>query len=195
MDAVSTGVSIAATTALTMIIEALILSRRKRSAQRSESTGELLLDYNKGLRGFAVFGVGFYFFFFAISLMADWPSLTAAVVMAVAISIAIGLPSFALLVEATCVEYGISRYGIRKKSPWSRDFFCPWLSIESIVFSASSQWFVIKSKEGKIRLHMYLSGLEDFARAVMENVPPEKWAGAASQMSMLSYRAEPPMTM
>jgi hypothetical protein len=195
MDALSTAGSIAATMALTSLIEALIMSRRKKSARRSESTGELLLDYSKALKGFAVFGVGVYFFFFAMSMMADWPTLTAYVVMAVAMTLTIGLAAFALLIESSCVEYGISRKGIRKKSPWSRDFFCPWSEIESIAFSASSQWFVIKSKEGKMRLHMYLSGLEDFAKTVMENVPPEKWAGAASQIDMLSYRAEPLMTM
>jgi len=171
--------------ALTMIIEALILSKRKKSARKSESTGELLLDYNRGLKGFAVFGTGFFIFILAINAMANWPSLTATVVMVVATIVALGLPALFLLIESSCVEYGVSRYGIRKKSPWSRDFFCPWSSIESIVFSVSSQWFVIKSREGKIRLHMYLSGLGDFARAVMENVPPERWVGAESQINMM----------
>jgi len=191
MDALSTASSIAATMALTSIIEALILSRRKKSARRSESTGELLLDYNTALKSLGVFGVGLYFFFLALTLIADWPSPTGTVVMAVAMTITIGLPTFALLIESSCVEYGISRNGVRKKSPWSRDFFCPWSEMESIIFSASSQWFVIRSKEGKIRLHMYLSGLEDFAKAVMENVPTDRWTKAASQMNMLRYRAEP----
>jgi hypothetical protein len=189
MDAMITAISTAATIALTMLMEWFILSRRKRHSRRSQSTWELLLDYNKVLKGFAVIGVGFYMFLFATTLLYDWRNFVASAVVSILLFAFVGLPAFGLFIETFYVEHVISRFGISKKSPWSKGFFCPWSSIESIMFSASAQCFIIRSKEGRIRLHMYLNGLEDFARAVAENVPPEKWTGAASQINLLRYRA------
>lgn len=51
--------------------------------------------------------------------------------------------------------------GLRLASPWRRNRTVPWSAITGVKFSPAAQWYVVNTRgHGRIRLHMYLTGLE-----------------------------------
>ncbi len=164
------------------ILELLVLAGRRKRGRRLLESREIVLEYALGLKGLAVFGIVFWTAVLLISTrgltdVSGWASMGTPLLSAVLVAI-VG-PISLLAVEAFGTAHILSPEGLRKRSPWSKPFSVRWEEIESIAYSRSAEWFVVKTSKGKIRLHRYLSGLGDLAEAVRTHVPPERWSKAA----------------
>jgi len=146
-------------------------------------SGELILEYGKFLRAFVVVGVLWFPVVFLTAAAIEsggfqdmeatessetWPGF----LLVFAVYSAFVMPG---AIEAWGVGHGITRKGIRKGSPWSRDFYAGWEDVESITFNASGQYLVIRTSKGIIRVSTWLHGLGDLAIAIIGNVPKDKW--------------------
>jgi len=70
----------------------------------------------------------------------------------------------------------VTTKGVANRSPWSRRFFLRWDDIELVSFTTlMGNEFILKSRKGNIRIICILMNLDKFAKALMENVPREKW--------------------
>jgi hypothetical protein len=53
--------------------------------------------------------------------------------------------------------------GITTRSPWRAARSIPWSAVERAWFSQAMQWYVVETKGfGRVRLHIYLSGIQSF---------------------------------
>lgn len=166
-----------------MVLAILATMARKR-ARSDIHTGELVLEYGWGIKGFAVGVSAFWLIIFAVLYATggiDLASSTSLLGMAVVI-FAIVIPLLLLTLEAFGVSYRIDALRIKKRSPWTRDTSVTWQEIESVTFNLTLQWFVVRSRVATLRLHAYLTGLGDFALAVIEKLPQHVWAKASSHI-------------
>lgn len=75
-----------------------------------------------------------------------------------------------LVVEALGVEIALSREGIARRSPWSRNMFVPWEQVRRVTWSESARWWVVETEGGaRVRLHEFLSGIDDFKTLVRQH--------------------------
>ncbi len=194
---ISTLISISISVGAGIVLAILAMMIRKR-ARADIHTGELVLEYGWGIKGFAVGVSAFWLIFFAVLYSSggiDLASFTSLLGMTVVIS-AIVMPLLLLTLEAFGVSYRIDALRIQKRSPWTRDTFVTWNEIESISFNSTLQWFVVRSRVATLRLHAYLNGLHDFALAVLEKLPPQIWAKAEPQIlgSVGAIEIDPELT-
>jgi len=80
---------------------------------------------------------------------------------------------FVLLI--ICEVYGIhfivTKEGIYKKSPWSRNFFARWENMQTIKYDILQVGgYTIKTTKGKIRLNPFLSGLNNLLQDTTQNM-------------------------
>jgi hypothetical protein len=87
-----------------------------------------------------------------------------------------GIGPFYFIIEAFWTSPIITTKGIASRRATSKRFFTEWRDIKSIRFSIFYV-FNVNTKKGRIVVSSVLLGLEDFAKAVMEYVPREKWTG------------------
>jgi hypothetical protein len=102
------------------------------------------------------------------------------------LAMAIYMLPWLMFVEGAFTWYAVNKDGIDKHSAWSRRKFLRWDEVYSISFSPVNQWFVIKGSGGTVRLHMYLDGLDRFAKAVKGHVAPEYWPSAKEEIERLA---------
>ncbi|HEX9340423.1 MAG TPA: hypothetical protein VF992_04545 [Thermoplasmata archaeon] len=166
------------------VIEILFLAFRTPHARQDPGTDELILEYGRGLKVFAIFAVSFFSFLGALYV---WTFLTAPdrgelspflIILVIAplllLSTVLGLEMFRTLCR-------LSRTQIIRHSPWSGDLSLDWWEISSIEYDTFARWWVIRSPRGKIRLHDYLSGRDDFLRLAHQQIPPDRWGRAAKR--------------
>lgn len=139
------------------IVLPLIL-RTVRSATR-EVDGELILEYARPMKLL----VGIFW--------ACWLGFAVAALFAppkdriMALTVVAG---FLLLVVPLHMEFfkvriAFDSNGINTRSPWRAARSIPWSVVERAWFSQAMQWYVVQTKElGRIRLHVYLSGVQSF---------------------------------
>lgn len=167
-----------------ILIQSYFVKSRKDQARLDETTGDQILEYGKGMKSLP---------------------LIAAVVVAVLVfvllyarpvtkenagdfSLVVGLLTVPWILAAIIfygVHHRITKDGIQKGSPWSKGFFVRWDEIEEVYFNGTN--FIVSTPKGKIGFHLYLTGLNAFARAVRDRLPEAKWTKAREQInSMLS---------
>jgi len=82
------------------------------------------------------------------------------VILGVLLFSALVLP---IAIEVFFVRIGFDNEKIYCYSGWRQNRVVEWNEVESAKFSEISQWWVLKTKKsGKVRVSIYLSGLEDF---------------------------------
>jgi hypothetical protein len=164
--------------AATPMAEILVLALRKPRARRDLGTGEFILEYGSGLKAFAVFAVGFFSFVGALYV---WTFVSApnqgglSVTLILIVWVPLLLLSSVLGLEMFRSYARFSPTQIVRHSPWTGELSVDWQEVESIAYDNFAQWYVIRTRRGKIRLHQYLNGIEDFRRIARERVPPERW--------------------
>lgn len=78
-----------------------------------------------------------------------------------------GVLTLPLLIEFFFVRIGFNDEKIFCFSGWRRRRVIPWSEIESAHFSGPLMWWVITTQtSGKIRVHLYLSGVPDFIEEI-----------------------------
>jgi hypothetical protein len=74
-----------------------------------------------------------------------------------------GALTLPLLIECFLVRIGFDDQQVFCLSGWRRRRVIPWDEIESASYSGPMMWWVISTRNhGKIRAHLYLSGVSDF---------------------------------
>jgi hypothetical protein len=87
----------------------------------------------------------------------------------------LGLPLF---MEFFGVKIAFDENSIYCYSPWVKNRIVVWDEIEEIEFSESMQWWVIKTKnKGKIRLHVFLSGIPTILEEIKNKMAAEQTSG------------------
>ncbi len=108
------------------------------------------------------------------------------------IYLAVALPISAALIyltlETTGTVHRVTHEGIRAHSPWREDRLIRWEEIIEIRFAGLAQTLDIVTARGRLRLHLYLSGLGDLAERLVERVPESRWKKAAKVLNMLRRR-------
>jgi hypothetical protein len=81
------------------------------------------------------------------------------------IAISLVIVFFAMIavlhVELVGVRIVYDEAGVRTQSPWRHRREIPWSAMRRVSFSQAAQWHVVEtSGHGRIRLHVYLNGIE-----------------------------------
>ncbi len=179
---------------LALLFQIFILKLRKDRARRDVKSGELILEYGRGFRilmsvtslilpaliliMMIIQSKGFQDLEPLKELVEKWH------IFAILLFFTVGIP-MPVLMELWGVAHRISKEGIQKGSPWSKDFFLRWGDIRSITYSGLPEWLVIDSSGGTIRISIYLNGLGDLALAIQENVPEWKWSKVKEQLLLM----------
>lgn len=72
--------------------------------------------------------------------------------------LALAMPIWGLSVEFFGTEYHVTPTGLRKHSPWTRNFDVRWDELETAKWQQGSGWLVIRTTHGKIRIHELIRG-------------------------------------
>jgi hypothetical protein len=83
------------------------------------------------------------------------------------------ISSIALAIEVFKVKIGFNDKEIKCKSGWRNDRTIPWDKVKRVHYNQGMKWWVIKTEgKGDIKLHSYLSGLNDiFIELESRNIP------------------------
>ena len=141
-------------------------SRKRFHAQAGQL--DRILAYGWGLKGFDLGVAGFWLFALLLGTRGlqnppPWDPPDIAVVI---VPVAIVFPLWAFGVEVFGAEYHLTPAGIGKHSPWTKNFIAPWEDIESLSYNSTFQWVVLRTKEGKIRIHDYIGGRRSLLNAM-----------------------------
>lgn len=165
-------------TGLTAIVLALLLALRKARAGRERATGDLVLTYGRGLRVFAMIGVGFaaWMTFVGVWGYASSPDhngwTPGGVVL---VSGAMWFIAAPLAIEVFRAWCRFSPTMIVRHSPWRGTLVIHWEDIDSVEYKMASSEYLLRSNRGKIRLHNLLDGIPEFVELARARIPPERW--------------------
>lgn len=147
--------------ALTVLLVPIILGwlLRSASAKAKRIDGLLWLNYGVALKTFTLFFVGI-----VAALIAIWfnvePKDKIPVLFLIGLFGALTLP---MVIEFFLVRIGFDKEGIYCYSGWRTKRTIDWAAVESVEFSQSMQWWVVRTMGfGKIRASVFLSGLQEF---------------------------------
>ena len=132
----------------------LLLTVRQNAA---EAEGKRVLEYGRAMKVLAVvFWVG-WIGLFVIALFA--PAKDRVIAASLVGGFLLMILSWHLEVFGVRVEFDGG--GIRTRSPWRRRREIPWSAAQRVWFSHTLQWYVVQTAGfGRVRLHIYLSGVE-----------------------------------
>jgi hypothetical protein len=147
--------------ALVALLVPLILGwlLRSASAKAKKINGIAWLNYGVTLKIFTLFFVGI-----VAGLVAIWfnvePKDKIPLLFLIGLFGGLTLP---MAIEFCLVRIGFDENGIYCYSGWRPKRTIDWTAIESVEFSQSMQWWVLRTKgAGKIRVSVLLSGLQEF---------------------------------
>ena len=146
---------------LIAIIVPLVLSLLLRSAKPTtiQKDGKKWLAYAKGLKLFSLLPMLISVGVFVITFFVDETQQKSGLFVSMLFG-GLGLPLF---LEFFGVKIGFDDHSIFCHSPWRKNRIIKWSEIEEVEFSEAAQWWVVKTKnKGNIRLHVYLSGIDEF---------------------------------
>jgi hypothetical protein len=128
------------------------------SSKAIKESGKSWLQYGIPMKGFAILTM-----LLVAGLIVTWFNVDEKdkmpVLMMIAMSSLLGIP---LVLESFFVRIGFDDHELICKSGWRKTRVISWDDLKSAKFSHSMQWWEIKTgKAGKIRLHVYLSGLQE----------------------------------
>ncbi|HEV1994542.1 MAG TPA: PH domain-containing protein [Candidatus Acidoferrum sp.] len=176
-----------------MVVLSFLLKNRRERARREGGSGVLVLEYGRAVKSVPILVAVAWTILIPIVLHDDpirRENLPAFLLLVVLITV----PLVVVTIEAFGVAHRIREDGIEKRSPWSSHRMIKWEDIREISFSGAMQWFVVSNPHGKLRLHLYLNGLKDFADAVRAKVPKETWAKAEAHLKNLDAKRPSPDT-
>lgn len=132
---------------------------RSRSSEAKQENGITWLYYGKAMKGFALFFsvivVGLVVIGFNVEPKDKLP-----VLGLIALFGGLSLP---LLLEAFFVRVGYDADNIYCQSVWRANRVILWSEVGSATFSESMRWWVLDTEHsGKIRIHEFMSGLDEF---------------------------------
>ncbi|MDI6817235.1 MAG: hypothetical protein QME41_08620 [Actinomycetota bacterium] len=161
---------------------------RKPRARKDKTSNDLILEYNTTARVttivIAIAAVGSSLFLLSIAGSVNKGEIGWFILL-----IALILVVLASLLVVICLEnsafYRITKDGIKRHWPFLKDRFIGWEDIDSISISPVVQSLIINYSGGKFHLSTGLNGLQDFANAVKNNLPFEKWQQAEKYLNRL----------
>ena len=105
-------------------------------------------------------------------------------VMAVAVVMGFLLMILSLHLEFFAVRVTFDAKGITSRSPWRRKREIPWSVVERVWYSQAMQWYVIQTIGfGRVRLHIYLSGVESLLHELEKRSVPVARRPSASPIA------------
>ena len=140
------------------IIFRVLLRRVKESAIKEEDSNRYIIEYGGAMRKFC-FGcaIALGVFFTGVAIFYYQSSLTQTqIFLMVGLYLILIVPMF---IEAYGTRFIVTKEGIFKQSPWSRDFFARWDEMREIKYSKQSGGYVIKTVKGNLKFEPFLSGL------------------------------------
>jgi hypothetical protein len=146
---------------LTVGVTGLVLGWLLRSVRREArlDSGKHVLEYGTAMRWSAAFFAVICVGLAVTSLFVPFDVRIEVMLMAVFFT-ALTLP---LLLEFFRVRIVFDDESIHCFSPWRSSRCIPWLAVTARHFSRAAQWHVIETTGyGRIRLHIYLSGIQTF---------------------------------
>jgi|GEM_PF-5065191 len=172
------GLSAAIAGGVTTALLFLLLALRKPWARGERGTDVGILEYGRGLKAFAVLGVGFASFMTFVAawgyfMTPDFGGWTPGLVLTVVGSI--WLIAGPLAVEVFGAWCRFSPSLIVRHSSWKGTLSVRWEEIEWIRYDMSSERYLIRTPRGTIHLHNYLDGLPEFVELARSRIPAERW--------------------
>lgn len=124
-----------------------------------KENGKLWLEYGVVMKGFSAFTMLLVLGLLVASFSADESEKFAILIIILMFALLGG----ALVLEFFFVRIGFDNDGVVCNSGWRKTRTFKWDELESARFSQSLQWWEVETAtNGKIRLHVYLNGLQDF---------------------------------
>jgi hypothetical protein len=85
-----------------------------------------------------------------------------------------GLMSVPMLADYFLGRHVVSDAGIRYGRMFGQRGFLNWSDVRRVRYSSGMKWFILRSKAGaSVRISAMLMGLPEFARLVLQHVPPD----------------------
>lgn len=166
---------------LVIALQSYLTKSRKDAARREGPAGDLILEYGKLMKSLPIFMALVSAVVFPVALHQSpinkenwWGYLFLFAVMVV--------PTVLVTLMFFGTHFLLTGDGIRKQTPWS-DRFIRWNDVKEIHFNGQS--FLIASPSGKMVVHLYLTGIRDFAEAVSKNVPEGRLTKAKNEISSI----------
>lgn len=145
---------------------------RSVSPKAKVEAGKHVLSYGRSMK---LVGVGGLIFWISLILLMVTTA-TEAILMPLVIFGALTLLSLYLTLEAYFVRVRYDEASIYCYSPWRKERKIAWYDIKVIKFSSFRQYFICETTfNGKIRLSLYLSGVQEFLQEAERRgipVPP-----------------------
>jgi len=175
-----------------------LLWMRGYKAKREAKGDELVLEYGKGWKAFVIINMVWFPILILIVmtvLSRGFRDLEAIEEftgesrrLIVLVSLLLATFAMPVGVEVWGIRHRMTPIGIKKHSPWSRDFHVTWEEVDSITWREGFNGFRVGTKLGVLWLPMLLHGLRDFADAVVEKVPEFKWATVRGRILKLKSK-------
>lgn len=156
----------------------VLLALRKPRARALAGTDERVLVYGTGLKGFAIFSVGFVVLLSTAGLWGYFLTPDAGGWTPIGLLLILGSFWFLVVVLALEVFRVWCRFSpsfITRHSPWRGDLTIRWEEIETVGYSTVLEWFVLRTPRGTIRLQVYLDGIQEFIQMAKTRVPAERF--------------------
>jgi hypothetical protein len=157
---------------LAAVVVLHVLMGRRRAEARRGRDGELIVEYGPAWRAVAILVAAIWTGLFVFLAISDPPKPDdmPAVFGLIAIATATVAP-FAMTVYGASVH---SDRGLRKRSPWSKNFDVAWAGVRRV--SSDKRWnrIVFETDAGTIRVSNYMNGIADLTAALQQHVPVER---------------------
>jgi hypothetical protein len=141
----------------TAIICRILIHRVRQSAIKEEDSGRYVIEYGGAIRKFALgCAIGLGALFVGIAIFYQSSLALTLIFSMIGLYLILILPLF---IEAYGTRFIVTKEGISKQSPWSKNFFARWDEMREIKYNRQSGGYVIKTMTGKLRLDPFLSGL------------------------------------
>ncbi len=161
-----------------LIALALMLKAAAHHGQPTGGDRVLVLRHNSLFRWLAllaalVLPVGL------TALLRFYPPTRPEVPYLVAAYIVLGLVTLPLVWESSRYYLRVTPTGLECRSPWRGVRTLAWDDVESVVWSAVNAWFEFVGRDGdRIRVHAFVTGLNDLLQAAEAEVLPMALKGA-----------------
>ena len=102
---------------------------------------------------------------FLVLVLVEGPSSRGELITVICMFLAFGALVLAMHLEIHIVSIAYDDDGIRTTSPWRSSRQVPWRDVSRIEYSHAAQWYLVETNSsGKVRCHVYLTGLQEFLR-------------------------------
>jgi hypothetical protein len=162
--------------AVVFFLNLMLLAAKRGQAKADPETGQLVFRHSMLFRGFAYFSAFVIPIGITILVLFQPPKNDRDVYAIIGIYALFAVLSIPLLWESIRFSLAVSPEGLACRSPWRGQLFIAWDDVEEVSYSLINCWFILRATNGeKIRVHLFVAGLNQFLEACETYLPPKKF--------------------